>query len=172
MGAHSARYRYRSRNPHALGRQRVVSARLGKDDVFDISTFESALPESSDPLAVFRTALRDGRERLKQHYLAEPRLASHLVSLHAWLVDELLMRAWEQRVALAPKRLPMALLAVGGYGRGELHPASDVDILILTKKASVKTGPFIESFVRFLWDMGLEIGHSVRTVKECMREAK
>jgi [protein-PII] uridylyltransferase len=149
-----------------------VSARLGKDDVFNTGAFASALAESRDPLAAFRTALRDGRERLKQHHLAEPRQASHLVSLHAWLVDELLMRAWEQQLALAPKRLPMALVAVGGYGRGELHPASDVDILILTKKASVKTGPFIESFVRFLWDMGLEIGHSVRTVKECMREAK
>ncbi len=149
-----------------------MSARLGKDDVFDTGAFERALAESSGPLLAFRTALRDGRERLKQYYLAEPRQASHLVSLHAWLVDELLMRAWEQGLALAPKRLPMALVAVGGYGRGELHPASDVDILILTKKISTKTGPFIESFVRFLWDMGLEIGHSVRTVKECVREAK
>ncbi|MFL6655461.1 MAG: DUF294 nucleotidyltransferase-like domain-containing protein, partial [Sulfurifustis sp.] len=150
-----------------------MSARLAREDVFDTEAFEVAATNSvAEALAVFRTALRDGRERLKRCYLENPRHASHIVALQASLTDELLVRAWEYHAGLAPARLPMALVAVGGYGRGELHPASDVDILILVKKLTPKTGPFIEAFVRFLWDMGLEIGHSVRTVKECVQEAK
>ena len=149
-----------------------MSARLDREDVFDTAAFERKLRDSDNALEVFRVALRDGRERLKNHYLAAPRRAAQLVGLHAWLVDELLVRAWQRNFALAPKRVRLALVAVGGYGRGELHPASDVDILVLLKRNSPKAGPLIESFVRFLWDMGLEIGHSVRTVRECVREAR
>lgn len=149
-----------------------MSARLTRDEVFNPTSFEQTLDQPGDTLPIFRAALRNGREVLKKSYLDDPKQASHIVTLQAWLVDELLTRAWQKHLPLAPKRFPMALVAVGGYGRGELHPNSDVDIQILTKKISSKAGPFMEAFVRFLWDMGLEIGHSVRTVKECVQEAK
>ncbi len=149
-----------------------MSARLDKHAVFDAAAFERALHAADDALPVFRAALREGRETLKRYCLSAPRQSTPLVGLHAWLVDELLVRAWQQHFALAPQRVPLALVAAGGYGRGELHPASDVDIMVLLKRASNKAGPFIEAFVRFLWDMGLEIGHSVRTVKECVSEAR
>ena len=65
-----------------------------------------------------------------------------------------------------------ALVAVGGYGRGELFPYSDVDILILLESAA---GPQLqtrlEALVQTLWDIGLEIGHSIRTIPECLTEA-
>ena len=65
-----------------------------------------------------------------------------------------------------------ALLAVGGYGRGELYPHSDIDILILLKDpASPELAKQIEELVGRLWDMGLELGHSVRTVAECVEQA-
>lgn len=64
----------------------------------------------------------------------------------------------------------IALFAVGGYGRGELHPRSDVDLLILVSKRD-KLRPKIESFVRFLWDLNLDIGHSVRDLADCKRAA-
>ena len=66
-----------------------------------------------------------------------------------------------------------ALIAVGGYGRGELFPYSDVDVLILlseTPDADLREK--LESLVQILWDIGLDIGHSIRTVDECMEEAK
>jgi hypothetical protein len=70
-----------------------VSARFGKDDVFQAEEFERALNETNNKLAVFRNALRGGREALKQHYLENYRHAPQLVLLHAWLIDELLVRA-------------------------------------------------------------------------------
>ena len=64
------------------------------------------------------------------------------------------------------------LIAVGGYGRGELFPHSDVDVLILLKQApSEADRATIESLVGLLWDLGLAPGHSVRTLEECHEEA-
>jgi [protein-PII] uridylyltransferase len=61
---------------------------------------------------------------------------------------------------------------VGGYGRGELHPESDIDILILVESGKPKTWQeAISQFVTLLWDIGLEVGQSVRTPKECCKMA-
>ena len=87
---------------------------------------------------------------------------------HCRLIDRTLKDVWRQL------RLPasLALLAVGGYGRGELYPYSDIDVLILLKApASPDLAAKIEELVGRLWDMGLELGHSVRTVTECAEEA-
>ena len=67
-----------------------------------------------------------------------------------------------------------ALVAVGGYGRGELFPHSDVDVLVLLPDdaATRRARRRVERFVGALWDVGLEIGHSVRTVAQCVSEAQ
>jgi [protein-PII] uridylyltransferase len=66
-----------------------------------------------------------------------------------------------------------ALVAVGGYGRGELFPHSDVDVLILLEAApSEAERATIENLISLLWDLGLALGHSVRTVDECQSEAR
>lgn len=65
------------------------------------------------------------------------------------------------------------LVAVGGYGRAELLPGSDIDLMILLeKKANKAQQQQLSLFLTFLWDIGLEIGHSVRTVRDCVREGK
>jgi [protein-PII] uridylyltransferase len=67
----------------------------------------------------------------------------------------------------------VALVAVGGYGRGELFPNSDVDVLILLEAApSAAERATIENLISLLWDLGLALGHSVRTVDECQSEAR
>ncbi|MGS0740328.1 [protein-PII] uridylyltransferase [Glaciimonas sp. GG7] len=83
-------------------------------------------------------------------------------------VDTALTLAWKML------KLPTsaALVAVGGYGRGELFPYSDVDLLILLDRvpdAALKDS--LEQLVQLFWDIGLEIGHSIRTIDECMTEA-
>tara|TARA_Y100000389_G_C17469364_1_gene528854 strand:+ start:1971 stop:4547 length:2577 start_codon:yes stop_codon:yes gene_type:complete len=93
----------------------------------------------------------------------------NLVHAHSNLIDKLLCDLWILYVN-EPKA---ALVAVGGYGRGELHPGSDIDIMILTPPIiSNETKESLSKFLTSLWDVGLEIGHSVRNLDECMQEAR
>ncbi len=64
-----------------------------------------------------------------------------------------------------------ALFAVGGYGRGELHPHSDIDLLLLVD-GRLQTDIRLEEFIRLLWDLNLDIGQSVRSVRDCREEAR
>ena len=83
-------------------------------------------------------------------------------------VDAALIEAW--RAFGLPSSA--ALVAVGGYGRGELFPHSDVDVLILLGgMPDAELQPKLEELVQLFWDIGLEIGHSIRTVDECLSEA-
>jgi [protein-PII] uridylyltransferase len=85
------------------------------------------------------------------------------------VVDTVLTTAWQE--ANLPSQ--SALVGVGGYGRGELFPYSDVDLLILLhEQPDEATRAKLEELVQLLWDLGLEIGSSIRTVDECMSEAK
>jgi [protein-PII] uridylyltransferase len=88
------------------------------------------------------------------------------------LADGLLIQLWEQ----AGLGAPLALLAVGGYGRAELFPYSDADVLVLlpdgeSPESNSELQKKIEAFIGSCWDAGLEIGSSVRTVKDCLAEA-
>ncbi|WP_426191275.1 [protein-PII] uridylyltransferase [Massilia sp. DWR3-1-1] len=83
-------------------------------------------------------------------------------------VDLVLTEAWRRAGLPADS----ALVGVGGYGRGELFPYSDVDLLILLgRPADAATRERLEHLVQLLWDLGLEIGSSIRTVDECMTES-
>ena len=143
-----------------------------KDNLFNSREFDQSLAGANNPLPLFRAALQAGRETLRQRFYDNSGAAA-LVTAHAWLIDQLMTRAWRRHLSLLPAGIPVALVAVGGYGRGELHPASDIDVMILLDKNDpARTRSFIEALVRFFWDMGLEVGHSVRTLKDCVREAK
>lgn len=94
-----------------------------------------------------------------------------LVHQRATFVDALLNKAW--RLLELEKVPDLALIAVGGYGRGQLQPYSDVDLLILSKSALKQPiQDEVSQFITFLWDIGLDIGQSVRTVKETIKLAK
>ena len=90
-----------------------------------------------------------------------------LVARRAACIDAFLAEIWQHWFIHNDN---LALLAVGGYGRGELHPHSDIDLLILARKPSAVREE-IAAFVRLLWDLRLDIGHSVRTLADCKREA-
>ncbi len=155
---------------------------LQKQDIFDSRRFDAdlnaLLPDEATTeartkiLPLFREALRSGRELLKQRYLdgAPPQ---DVLGVHSWLVDQLLKRAWTLHQALAQDCGRVALVAVGGYGRGELYPASDIDLLLLLeKRGRAGADEFARRLLSFLWDMGLEVGHSVRTLRDCERESR
>ena len=86
----------------------------------------------------------------------------------ARLTDTALRGAWDA-CGLPPA---LALLAVGGYGRGELAPFSDIDILVLLPDGpNPQLETRLERFIGLAWDLGLELGSSVRTVAQCLEEA-
>ena len=143
-----------------------------KESVLDTQEFDTALAQTNAPLPLFKNALKQGRIRLREYHNTHER-AVDIVYTHAWLVDQLLVRAWKHHLPLIKGKQNIALVAVGGYGRGELHPASDVDLMFLLEKNdhdSLKE--FVETLIRFLWDIGIEVGHSVRSLKDCVIEAK
>jgi [protein-PII] uridylyltransferase len=130
----------------------------------------------SDDVATLRASLRGDRAALEQDYLKHSKAAS-LLKAHSRLIDAYLRRVW-QRLGMPA---PLALIAVGGYGRGELYPKSDIDLLILLDAESGKImdgSPQDETLqqklhelVQMLWDIGLEVGHSIRTIEQCLAES-
>jgi hypothetical protein len=109
---------------------------------FAQARLDEALTAGSEPIPAFRQALREGRQRLFDAF-DQGVPAADLVRTHSLLVDSVLTRAWARHLPpTSPGALPLALVAVGGYGRGELHPGSDLDILILLgEEAKAKAGP-------------------------------
>jgi len=115
-------------------------------------------------------ALAGGSAALTQLFL-HGEVAGTLVKARAHLVDLVVCAAWR---TTADETLSTAsLVAVGGYGRGELHPHSDIDLLILLSDADKRVAEEpLSSFLTLLWDIGLNVGHSARTVAECTHEAE
>ncbi len=133
-----------------------------------LETLPAAL-DGEDRTAAFRQALADGGANLKARF-ADDEPVEALVRDRARMVDVVLRKAWALHAGSREKDVD--LVAVGGYGRGELHPCSDIDVLILLPKSDVADGhEGIEHFLTFLWDIGLEVGHSVRTIDDCQHES-
>ena len=134
-----------------------------------LETVPQALNDGQFSPVVFRQVLDRGTELLKERFVADEAIED-LVRDRARLVDVALRAAWVRHVGKFADDL--ALVAVGGYGRGELHPSSDIDIMVLLPKSdSADWQPDIERFLTFLWDIGLEVGHSVRSIDDCQRES-
>lgn len=134
-----------------------------------IQHLDTALAAGESTISAFQQALKTGHDTLSQRFEAGEEIAE-LVTGRAELVDALLSRAWQRFV---PSGAVATLAAAGGYGRGELHPASDIDLMILRGSDSdPELDEVIGSFVTFLWDIGLEVGHSVRTLSSCVTEAE
>jgi [protein-PII] uridylyltransferase len=122
---------------------------------------EPAAPPAAG--ARWKSRLTEQRAALRQRYL-ENHSASELLRRHRQLIDTQLIAVWRHLEMPAD----IALVAVGGYGRGQLFPCSDIDLLVLLPApANDDLQLKLEQFVGLLWDIGLEVGHSVRTVGEC-----
>lgn len=133
---------------------------------------------TAETIADLRLRFRAGKEALIRHFdSARPTApaATRLIRGLAHHVDDTVMGLWVH----CGMPVDAALLAVGGYGRAELFPHSDVDVLVLLPSTLHGHGntahpvkQAVEAFITACWDIGLEIGSSVRTVEECMAEAE
>ncbi|MCV2884986.1 [protein-PII] uridylyltransferase [Aestuariibacter sp. AA17] len=125
------------------------------DDINDIQAFKSCIESSYQWL-----------DSAFEHVLVD-----ELVHGRATVVDALLQRAWH--LLALDQVSDLALVAVGGYGRGQLQPHSDIDLLILSERALERSvEERITQFITLLWDIKLDVGQSVRTIKDTIKLAK
>ena len=131
-------------------------------DVF-IPPFDNFLSQDTNPALAARRFLQTAREALAENF-APGKAIMPFLRQTSDVVDTVLTRLWLEYVG---ENSPATLIAVGGYGRGQLFPQSDIDVLILTQETpEADTAGQLEQFVTSLWDTGLQIGHSVRTLAE------
>ncbi|MFN2309478.1 MAG: [protein-PII] uridylyltransferase [Gammaproteobacteria bacterium] len=136
----------------------------------DPQQLDAALSGARPRLPQLRQLLKDGTEALRRHFEAGAP-ADQLVHGRCYLIDQFLRHIWARVLGGNAERL--SLVAVGGYGRGELLPSSDVDLLILLPDTETPDqAARIEAFLALLWDIGLEVGHSVRTVSDCVTQGE
>jgi [protein-PII] uridylyltransferase len=120
-------------------------------------------------LKALKTLLKNHQEALFSAFRAGAPVET-LVQARTEALDTLLRQLWGQHAWAEP----VSLVAVGGYGRGELLPYSDIDLLLLfDTEATLEThAPAIQAFITQLWDLNLHIGHSVRSLDSCVAEAR
>ncbi|GFE50600.1 bifunctional uridylyltransferase/uridylyl-removing enzyme [Roseobacter cerasinus] len=160
------------------------------DSIFDRASFEhhlqEAVSEAAKPGDIRAAAVRllkerqaTGRAAIETAFAADPFAARPMTRAYTYLTDQLVMAALSvAQDILHAKPNPtsgehLSVIAVGGYGRGEMAPFSDVDLLFLTPyKITAWAESVIESMLYILWDLKLKVGHASRTIKECLRLAR
>lgn len=138
--------------------------------LYDFERLKLQLNDSAAPaIPLLKQALALINQRLDQAFYDGADIRD-LIYGRAWAMDQLMSCIW-QRFDWPDDRI--ALLAVGGYGRGELHPRSDIDLLILLKDDDdTRYRQLLSDFITLLWDIKLDVGHSVRSLADCEREAR
>ena len=139
--------------------------------------------DGTDPAAIraatvscLKTVLAEGRERIADAFATHPRDARATATAYSALTDRVILAILDIAMTrLHPQLSPtegekIAVLAVGGYGRAEMAPFSDVDLLFLTPyKLTAWAESVVESTLYMLWDLHLKVGHATRTVRDCLR---
>ncbi len=156
----------------ADGMRPMPTARTDKDDNFEqwfqLSQVDRSFQDNTPPLPLCRDFLRASHQKIATQFDAGTDI-EELIRARGWLIDQILKRCWQRTL----EGINGALVAVGGYGRNELLPGSDIDIMLLLAEAEDQTTKQrIEHFLMLLWDIGLEVGHSVRTPDDCQEQAK
>jgi [protein-PII] uridylyltransferase len=163
----------------AITRQREIIDRLKLAEAL-AALAEEAPPDSDRRrfLPLLKEALAAGNAEIRRRF-EEGGSASRSVREQSFLVDQLIRVLFDfVKERVYPLANPtsgekLAVVAVGGYGRGELAPYSDIDLLfLLPYKQTPHTEQVVEYLLYMLWDLGLKVGQSIRSVAECLRYAK
>ena len=141
----------------------------GALELVDRAALDRAWDGETTTIGPFRDALRSASEQLAERFRRNEPIET-LVTARAHVIDQIIVSSW---LHFAGELSSSAdLVAVGGYGRGELHPHSDIDLLVLIDNTDNDADEAIGRFLTFLWDIGLEVGHSVRTLDDCETQAR
>jgi len=159
--------------PRRIVSRRALRARL--DSILEEKAADRARPEILDAL---KQALSAGRAEIRRRF-DEGLEGPQMLRANCYLADQVIRTVYDHATEqLYPLGNPskgevLSLIAVGGYGRGELAPFSDIDLLfLLPYKLTPRSEQVVESVLYFLWDLGFKVGHAVRSVDECIRLAK
>ena len=139
-------------------------------ELLDFLEFSRSLTEAEIPSQFIRQYLKDQQTVIDDQFLKGVPVTT-LLHQRAELIDHVLSMLWQMYIG--DETNDITLIAVGGYGRGELHPYSDVDILILVSDQQLESlQTQIETLLQLMWDIGLDIGHAVRTPQECFEQTQ
>ncbi|MAX18037.1 MAG: hypothetical protein CMH73_07700, partial [Nitrospina sp.] len=125
----------------------------------------------------FKQLLQDEKKKIKGWHRSGTG-GREIIQAHTSLIDEVIRHVLRSMIRLEVYAggnvlEDFSLIAVGGYGRGELNPLSDIDLLfLLAEKTRPLTKKFIQDIISVIWGFGMEIGHSSRTIKECVNFAQ
>ena len=167
-----------SRFDQLTNRRAIVDRRILADQLTAIEGSDATKLRAAS-VAILKPALEAGRVEIASRLTAKPQSGRDAASGQAFLTDQILrlvydfttQRLYRQGSPTSSERL--CLMAVGGYGRGEMAPHSDVDIAFLTPyKQTGWSEQVIESILYTLWDLGLKVGHSSRSLDDMIRMAK
>lgn len=139
-------------------------------DIFNENDFASQLKSQPEQtLKLLKQTIQSGQQAIRTAF-ENSASTRDIVTTRARFIDSVLTQVFNAHFAQCKQ--PISLVAVGGYGRGELHPSSDIDLmLLLNEEETPQTKEMLEQFIMLLWDSKLDIGHSVRTLDECITEA-
>ncbi len=139
--------------------------------VLDTSKLNAEGLSLAQQIKNYKNCLKQSEQQLKQAFENDIE-ADVLVNQHAKTIDTVLQQAWKHFLGSNTDEISPSLIAVGGYGRAELHPNSDIDLMILLPcEDDSQWHDALTQFLTFLWDIGLEVGHSVRTLADCVEQA-
>ncbi|MEZ5670627.1 MAG: [protein-PII] uridylyltransferase [Alphaproteobacteria bacterium] len=160
-------------NPRAVIDRKALVGRIAAHKA------DAATPKGrAAVLKLLKEALAAGEAEIKARFMAEPQ-GDTAVHARAYLIDQIVRLVHDFAAdILHPVANPTAgerlsVVAVGGYGRGELAPFSDIDLLFLRPYKQTPRGEqVVESMLYLLWDLGFKVGHATRSVAECIRLGK
>jgi [protein-PII] uridylyltransferase len=162
----------------AIAKQREIIDRRALSDALAALAEDSATPDRTRVVALLREAMDRGHTEIQARF-EHGGNAAHCIAEQCFLVDQLIRTAFDfvsghvYPIANPTKGEKLTVVAVGGYGRGEMAPYSDVDLLFLTPyKRTPHTEQVVEYLLYLLWDLRLKVGHATRSVDECLRYAK
>ncbi len=163
-------------NQRAILDRRTIDARLA-----EIADATEGKPElrRARALEALKAALAEGRKEIRERFESRAATGGQTMRANAFLIDQLVRLVYDfaerhvYPVANPTMAERVTIAAVGGYGRAEMSPQSDIDLLFVRP---YKSNPRIEQMVEFelymLWDMGLKVGHATRSIEECLRLAR
>lgn len=136
----------------------------------DPGSIEQIVRGNNSPVAALKERIQNVSRFLDEQFLAETGIRT-LICARAMFVDRILACIWNSYPWFNANDI--SLIATGGYGRGELHPHSDIDLLILSESGLTEEyNENISRFVTSLWDLNLDVGQSTRTIQECIEAAR